>query len=157
MSRHLDFRSPMDRAMRGVVRDLLAQIQQIGEMPGDHRLIVAFDTQHPDVEMADHLSDRYPGEMTIILQNWFQNLDVSEDGFAVTLSFGNVPEPLYIPFDAVKTFADPSVEFGYHFNAVESDDEEVKLPGEAPMEEDAEDEPEARHDAEVVSLDKFRK
>ena len=154
MAHHIDYGSLMQRAMRGFIRDLLAQIQTTGEMPGDHRFIVTFDTLHPDVEMADHLSDRYPGEMTIILQHWFQNLDVSDDGFAVTLSFGNVPEPLYIPFEAIITFADPSVDFGLRLNPPEPDpgDED-----EAPMLEDAEDTPSERKDAEVVSLDKFRK
>ena len=155
MSQHIDYGSLMQGAMRGLIRDLMARIQSTGEMPGDHRFIITFDTQHPDVEMADHLSDRYPGEMTIILQHWFQNLDVHTDGFAVTLSFGNVPEPLYIPFEAITTFADPSVEFGLRLAPPEPQDD--PNPTEAPMAEDAEDEPEERRDAEVVSLDKFRK
>ncbi len=70
---------------------------------------------HPDVEIADWLSDRYPGEMTVVIQHWFDNLDVTDDGFSITLNFGDNPEPLYIPYDAIQTFVDPSVEFGLRF------------------------------------------
>ncbi|RYH03164.1 hypothetical protein EU805_05395 [Salipiger sp. IMCC34102] len=155
MAQHIDYGSLMHRAMRTLIREVLQGIQKTGEMPGEHRFIITFDTLHPDVEMADHLSDRYPGEMTIIMQHWFQNLDVGDEGFAVTLSFGNVPEPLYIPYDAITTFADPSVEFGLRFETQETDDEDEIA--DAPMAEDAEPEEAPRKDAEVVSLDKFRK
>lgn len=113
---------------------------------------------HPDVEIADWLSDRYPGEMTVVMQHWYDNLEVTDDGFSVTLNFGNAPEPLYIPYDSIKTFVDPSVEFGLRFETQDEedeDDEEENAP-EAPMIEGAEPE-EPRAAAEVVSLDKFRK
>ncbi|MBS1302853.1 ClpXP protease specificity-enhancing factor SspB [Loktanella sp. SALINAS62] len=156
MSQKIDYGNLMHRAMRTLIRDVLADVQKTGKLPGDHRFIITFDTLHPDVEMADHLSDRYPGDMTIIMQHWFENLDVGDEGFAVTLSFGNVPEPLYIPYDAITTFADPSVEFGLRFETQIPDDEDEA--DEAPMAELAETEDdEPRKDAEVVSLDKFRK
>ncbi|MCB5198026.1 hypothetical protein SAMN05428995_103291 [Loktanella sp. DSM 29012] len=159
MSQKIDYGNLMHRAMRTLIRDVLADVQKTGKLPGDHRFIITFDTLHPDVEMADHLSDRYPGDMTIIMQHWFDNLDVSEEGFAVTLSFGNVPEPLYIPYDAITTFADPSVEFGLRFETQASDIDHDDDDDEAPMDElvepDADDTP--RPAAEVVSLDKFRK
>ena len=88
-------------------------------LPGDHHFFITFDTGHPDVEIADWLSDRYPGEMTVVMQHWFDNLEVAEDGFAVTLNFGDAPERLYIPFDAILTFVDPSVEFGLRFEGTE--------------------------------------
>lgn len=154
MSRRIDYGNLMHRAMRSLIQNVLTDIQQNG-LPGEHHFFITFDTLHPDVELADWLSDRYPGEMTIVIQHWFDNLEVTDEGFSVTLNFGENPEPMYIPYDAIKTFVDPSVEFGLRFETQEEDEEdEVE---EAPMEEMAE-EPEAPPtEAEVVSLDQFRK
>ena len=94
--------------------------------------------------------------MTVVIQHWFANLDVTDEGFTITLNFGDNPETLYIPYDAIKTFVDPSVEFGLRF---ETQDEPTAIT-EAPMHEMAEPDdtkPAARKEAEVVSLDKFRK
>jgi uncharacterized protein len=76
------------------------------------------------VELADWLRERYPTEMTVVIQHWFENLTVNDDGFGVTLNFGNNPEPMIIPFDAMRTFVDPSVEFGLRFESQSSDDDE---------------------------------
>ncbi|WP_172294420.1 SspB family protein [Pseudoruegeria sp. HB172150] len=152
MSRTIDYGNLMHRAMRGLIRDVLLDVQARG-LPGQHHFFITFDTMHPDVEIADWLSDRYPDEMTIVMQHWYDNLEVTDDGFAVTLNFGDNPEPLYIPFDAIRTFVDPSVEFGLTFKSQE-DDDEVE---EAPMDEDVEPEDEKPHEADVVSLDSFRK
>ena len=154
MSRSIDYGNLMHEAMRGLIQQVLSDVARDG-LPGAHHFFITFDTMHPDVEIADWLSDRYPGEMTVVIQHWFDNLDVTDQGFAITLNFGNSPEPLYIPYDAIKTFVDPSVEFGLRFETQdESDTGEVIA--EAPMDEMVEpDEP--HKDAEVVSLDKFRK
>jgi hypothetical protein len=144
--------------MRSLIQNVLTDIQKAGKLPGAHHFFITFDTEHPDVEIADWLSDRYPGEMTIVIQHWFDNLEVTDEGFSITLNFGNAPEPLYIPYDAIKTFVDPSVEFGLRFETQpeDGDDDDDK---EAPMDEMVEpDEDTApRKDAEVVSLDQFRK
>ena len=164
MARRLDYATLMHRAMRGLIREALDEVAAHG-LPGAHHFFITFDTLHPDVEIADWLSDRYPEEMTIVMQNWFDNLEVSEEGFAVTLNFGDAPEPLYIPYDAIRTFVDPSVEFGLRFEASEEGGEDAQAtpappaaiaasePPAAPEEERAEE----RGEAEVVSLDKFRK
>ena len=154
MSRSIDYGNLMHEAMRGLIQQVLSDVAKDG-LPGAHHFFITFDTMHPDVEIADWLSDRYPGEMTVVIQHWFDNLDVTDQGFAITLNFGNSPEPLYIPYDAIKTFVDPSVEFGLRFETQdESDTGEVIA--EAPMDEMVEpDEP--HKDAEVGSLDKFRK
>src|SRR5690606_34595773 len=104
-----------------------------------------------DVAIADWLRERYPDEMTVVIQHWFENLEVTADGFSVTLNFGNQPEPLVIPFDAVRTFVDPSVEFGLRFETREEDEEE-----DDEEEDDGDDDP-PPHDAEIVRLDRFRK
>jgi uncharacterized protein len=100
--------------------------------------------------------------MTIVIQHWFDNLEVTDEGFAITLNFGNKPEPMYIPYDAIKTFVDPSVEFGLRFETQdeageEDEDAEAETVEEAPMQEMAEDEAEKPREAEVVRLDSFRK
>ena len=154
MSRTIDYGNLMHRAMRSLIQNVLADIQKTGKLPGAHHFFITFDTQHPDVEIADWLSDRYPGEMTIVIQHWFDNLDVTDEGFSVTLNFGNAPEPLYIPYDSIKTFVDPSVEFGLRFESQDDDDDEDD---EAPMADIDEDEDETPKDAEIVSLDSFRK
>lgn len=154
MTRTIDYGNLMHRAMRGLIQEVLQDVSKTG-LPGKHHFFITFDTMHPDVEIADWLSDRYPGEMTIVLQHWFDKLEVTDEGFAVTLNFGDNPEPLYIPYDAIKTFVDPSVEFGLRFET--QDEAEDDDAAEAPMDEMAEPAPAAKPAAQVVSLDSFRK
>jgi hypothetical protein len=145
----------MHRAMRGLIQEVLVDVAEQG-LPGEHHFFITFDTGHPDVEIADWLSDRYPEEMTVVMQHWFDALDVGDEGFAVTLNFGDAPERLYIPYDAIRTFVDPSVEFGLRFESQDDDEDEDGFDDDAA---EGEDDGEAtRHqDAEIVSLDKFRK
>lgn len=167
MTRTIDYGNLMHRAMRSLIQNVLTDIAANG-LPGDHHFFITFDTMHPDVEIADWLSDRYPNEMTVVIQHWFDNLDVTDEGFSITLNFGENPEPLYIPYDAIQTFVDPSVEFGLRFetqNDASDDETEATIAEisdiEAPMDEMVEAAPEAvektRKEAEVVSLDQFRK
>ncbi|WIV51969.1 ClpXP protease specificity-enhancing factor SspB [Marivivens sp. LCG002] len=157
MSRSIDYGNLMHAAMRGLIQKVLTEVSKNG-LPGNHHFFITFDTMHPDVELADWLSDRYPGDMTIVLEHWFENLEVTDEGFSVTLNFGDSPEPLYIPYDAIRTFVDPSVEFGLRFETQEDQDDEDEDDEEAPMDVDVEEEKADKpHKAEVVSLDKFRK
>ncbi len=164
MSRTIDYGNLMHEAMRGLIRKVLIDVCENG-LPGEHHFFITFDTSHPDAELADWLFDRYPGEMTVVMQHWYDNLDVTDEGFSVTLNFGDAPEPLYIPYDAIKTFVDPSVEFGLRFETQSDEDDEGVEPTQslpvtkaapAPVQEadTAEDSPK---DAEIVSLDSFRK
>ena len=156
MSGGLDYGNLMHRAMRGLIREVMDQIAAEG-LPGSHHFFITLNTRHPDVAMADWLRARYPDEITIVIQHWYDHLEVDADGFAITLNFGNQPEPLYIPFDAITTFVDPSVEFGLKFEThpdADDDDDEGDDAPEAPM---AEADSAAPRTGEVVSLDKFRK
>ncbi|MDM7931914.1 ClpXP protease specificity-enhancing factor SspB [Tabrizicola sp.] len=152
MARSIDYGTLMHRAMRGLIQSVLADVARDG-LPGTHHFFITFDTTYPGVELADWLRERYPTEMTVVIQHWFENLTVTDDHFTVTLNFGNNPEPMLIPFDAVRTFVDPSVEFGLRFETQsgEDDDDEEEVDIEV-----AEEEP-VRQDAQVVSLDQFRK
>jgi hypothetical protein len=162
LNRSIDYGNLMHKAMRGLIQEVLTGVAKTG-LPRKHHFFITFDTLHPDVELADWLADRYPTEMTIVIQHWFDNLEVTDEGFAITLNFGNNPEPMYIPYDAIKTFVDPSVEFGLRFETQdeasdeEEDEDEAAEVDEAPMEEMAEDEAEKPREAEVVRLDSFRK
>ena len=150
----IDYGSMMHDAMRGLIKRLLQDIADTGELPEDHHFFITFSTMYPGVLIPDWLLERYPDEMTIVVQHWFDNLNVTDEGFSITLNFGDSPEPLYIPFLALRTFVDPSVEFGLRFEQIEEDAPEV---AEAPMHENAEADDEIREEAQVVSLDSFRK
>lgn len=159
MTRSIDYGTLMHRAMRGLIQEVLSDVAANG-LPGAHHFFITFDTTHPDALLADWLRERYPAEMTVVMQHWFDNLDVGEEGFAVTLNFGDAPEPLYIPYDAIKTFVDPSVEFGLRFESAGEDDDEdlppLEVASDLPDDEE-EDVSDTKKDADVVSLDSFRK
>ena len=151
MAKSIDYGNLMHRAMRGLIQTVLKDVSANG-LPGAHHFFITFDTTIEGVEMADWLRSRYPGEMTIVVQHWFEDLIVSDEGFEITLNFGNQPEHLVIPFDSVRTFVDPSVEFGLRFETHEDDDEDEE------DEDDPEDDPTPpQGDAQILRLDKFRK
>ena len=157
----IDYGNMMHDAMRGLIKRLLQNIASAGKLPGDHHFFITFDTMHPEVEIANWLVDRYPDEMTIVVQHWFDNLEITDDGFSITLNFGDNPEPLYIPFMALRTFVDPSVEFGLRFEQPEEETNDANdtalSVAEAPMHENAEPSDKPKTDGQVVSLDSFRK
>ncbi len=167
MTREIDYGNLMHAAMRSLIKNVLQDVADNG-LPGNHHFFITFDTNHPDAQLADWLGDRYPGEMTIVVQHWFDNLVIDDDGFTITLNFGDNPEPLYVPFDAIATFVDPSVEFGLRFESAELDEDEEDSAIVTELEDiasreisakpvDAADSDGEHKDAEVVSLDSFRK
>lgn len=112
----IDYESLAQDAMRGVVRAVLARTAKSG-LPGDHHFYISFDTQAPGVGLSKRLRDKYPEEMTIVLQHRFWDLTVTEDRFEVKLTFDGIPERLVVPFAALKIFFDPSVRYGLQFEA----------------------------------------
>ncbi|MCE8417587.1 ClpXP protease specificity-enhancing factor SspB [Rhodovulum sulfidophilum] len=157
MSDRIEYGNLMHAAMRSLIRTVLSDVAADG-LPGEHHFFITFDTTHPEAQLADWLRQRYPSEMTVVLQHWYDHLSVGDDGFSVTLNFGESPEPLFIPFDAIRTFVDPSVEFGLRFETQDSDEDEDEedeasdLPETEPHDKDT-----GNGDAQIVSLDKFRK
>ena len=162
----LNYGRYMEQAMRGVMAEVLGHVASNG-LPGAHYFYITFEPDHTGVDMADWLRERYPDEMMIVLQEWFEDLAVMGDRFRVTLNFSNQPETLVIPFEAVKTFIDPSAKFGLKFDDHESDEmvldlegiEDGETPDDEPPEGPADgpggDKPRASGD--VVNLDRFRK
>ena len=104
-------------ALRAVVGRVLGEVEQTGGLPGDHHFYITFRTRAPGVSIPKHLLERFPDEMTIVIQHRFWDLKVEEDDFTVGLSFGGVPATIHVPFAAVTQFHDPAVEFALTFHA----------------------------------------
>ncbi|HRJ61106.1 MAG TPA: ClpXP protease specificity-enhancing factor SspB [Azospirillaceae bacterium] len=128
MAHELRYDRMVESALRGVVRAALTEAAEHG-LPGNHHFYVTFRTSHPGVQLADHLRARYAGEMTIVLQYQYFGLEVEEDLFCVTLSFSGQHERLVIPYAAITTFADPSVNFALQFQPLaQAEDQPEQAP-----------------------------
>ncbi len=178
----LDFDAMMEVALRSVVRQALSAVVENG-LPGAHHFYITFQTTADGVDVPDFLREQFPEEMTIILQHQYWNLEVEETAFSVMLSFNNTPTELYIPYDALTGFVDPSVKFGLQFGrsapnlsiaGAEPDGSESIDAGSEPVEDgetdiaqlaqktegeqDGQADPQSpSQSAEVVTLDQFRK
>jgi hypothetical protein len=152
-----DYGWMVENALRGVVREALVRAARDG-LPGSHHFYVSFRTDDPGVAVPEHLAKEYAGEMTIVLQHQFWDLEVEEQHFSVLLSFHNKPERLTIPFAAITAFADPSVKFGLQFQTPEAAAPAAAgLPVAVAAAGEPEPKLEKRPAAEIVTLDKFRK
>jgi uncharacterized protein len=110
----IDYDGLQQEALRGLVRTVLVQVAKSG-LPGDHHLYISFDVRAPGVVLSKRLREKYPHEMTIVLQHRFWDLAVSDERFEVKLTFDGIPERLVVPFAAIKVFLDPSVRYVLHF------------------------------------------
>ena len=117
--RDIDYEGLVQDAMRGVVRAVLTRVAKSG-LPGEHHFYIAFKTDAPGVNLSDRLRQKYPEEMTVVLQHRFWELVVRDTFFEVKLTFDGVPERLVVPFDAIKVFFDPSVPYGLQFDDLDA-------------------------------------
>jgi len=165
----IDYGKLVDEAMHIIVCKVLKIVEKRG-LPGDHHFFISFITKHPGVKISKVLTDKYPKEMTIVIQYQYQDLKVDNNGFGITLSFSGHRENIYIPYSAITTFADPSVQFGLQFREVEYDYDELDIEfGDQDEADGMNDDPppsgggnggsskSKKKDDNVVSLDKFRK
>ncbi|MGM4906989.1 SspB family protein [Tardiphaga sp. 866_E4_N2_1] len=156
-------------ALRGVLRRVLIDAAEHG-LPGEHHFFITFVSTADGVKLSPRLLAQYPEEMTVILQHQFWDLVVTEDRFEVGLSFNGIPERLVVPFNAIKSFYDPSVQFGLQFEtetAVETPAagatsaataaSALAAPPAPPVPASEEEPPKSGEGAEVVRLDRFRK
>jgi hypothetical protein len=154
-------------ALRGVLRRVLADAAEHG-LPGEHHFFITFLSRADGVKLSSRLLAQYPEEMTVILQHQFWDLVVTEDRFEVGLSFGGIPERVVVPFSAIKSFFDPSVQFGLQFEPQDAAGDALAepptaaspVPPASPPAVPAESSPDpskAGEGAEVVRLDRFRK
>ncbi|WP_337266957.1 SspB family protein [Oryzifoliimicrobium ureilyticus] len=153
-------------ALRGVIRKVLSEVATTGRLPGDHHFFITFLTGAPGVRISQALKSKYPEQMTIVIQHQFWDMKVTEGGFEIGLSFSDVPEKLVIPFNAIRGFYDPSVNFELEFDmpaaqAEGQTDAEITA---YPLQEDEPSEKapnptegEEKKEGSVVSLDAFRK
>lgn len=169
----LDYDFLTQQALRRVIFDCLSVTAELGTAPGEHHFYIEFLTGAPGVIIPDHLKADYPERMTIVLQHQFHNLVVKNDEFSVSLSFKGKPSDLTIPYEAIASFFDPSVEFGLRFETVENDKapkadtkaptkDEIEPPtkletGDKEESKDKDDQETNKESADVVSLDSFRK
>ena len=158
-------------ALRGVLRRVLTDAAEHG-LPGDHHFFITFISTADGVKLSPRLLAQYPEEMTVILQHQFWDLVVTEDRFEVGLSFGGIPERLVVPFAAIKSFLDPSVQFGLQFEPTDADTaaetstaklptvaapSALPVPTSSPAAESKDEPAKPSEGAEVVRLDRFRK
>lgn len=155
---HMRYDILAQEALRGVVRKVLAEVARTG-LPGEHHFFISFVTRAPGVRLSEKLLAQYDKEMTIVIQNQYWDLKVTETGFEVGLSFDGQPETLVVPFSAVKGFFDPSVQFGLQFDPVTAPSSTVTEAQADAAVETAESvsSDEEKSGEKVVSLDAFRK
>ncbi|HMI11313.1 MAG TPA: ClpXP protease specificity-enhancing factor SspB [Bradyrhizobium sp.] len=150
-------------ALRGVLRRVLTDAAEHG-LPGDHHFFITFLSTAEGVKLSPRLLAQYPEEMTVILQHQFWDLTVTEDRFEVGLSFGGIAERLVVPFNSIKSFFDPSVQFGLQFEPADAPAASLPaVPAPAaptvptPAVENKDEPAKPSEGAEVVRLDRFRK
>jgi hypothetical protein len=144
----------VQEALRAVVGRVLGEVEATGHLPGEHHFYITFKTAAAGVDIPKHLSDRFPDEMTIVIQNRFWDLKVRPEGFEVGLSFNQTPSKLSIPFAAITGFVDPAVNFALQFQAQGEEsglDDHERAENDQPLAEPIED------GSNVVSVDFSRK
>ena len=148
----LDYQALIREALRGVVQDAMLQVAEDG-FPGEHHFYLGFRTDDPDVQIPGYLRERYPEEITVVLQRQYWDLEVDDDGFSVTLAFDARHERIAVPWSALTSFVDPVAEFALRFPA------EGEEGGEAGAEDEADEDAEGSADAtaDVVNISRFKK
>lgn len=137
----------VQESLRGVVKKVLGDIDANGGLPGAHHFYIAFRTKFPGVEIPKHLAERYPDEMTVVIQHRYWDLSVDDDSFTIGLSFNQVPAKLIIPYKAISGFVDPSVNFALQFAVAMPEAPPAPAPPPEPV----------LDGSNVVTLDRFRK
>lgn len=149
---HIGYQALTQAALKGAVRAALEKASKLDKLPGEHHFYITFRTRTPGVQIADYLKDRFPEDMTIVIQHQYWDFEVHEDRFEIILKFSGVPQHLRVPFAAVTRFFDPSVNFGLQFDT--DDNGIMNLP---PVSNTTAATETPSGDATVVSLDAFRR
>lgn len=156
MTDYIGYDGLTQAAMRGVVREALKVTKANGASLGDHHFYITFRTKSPGVKMAEYLVERFPEDMTIVVQHQYWDLEVDDEHFEIVLKFSGVPQHLYVPFTAVSRFVDPSVNFMLTFESGESSIIAPTKTSEA-KEIETHETDDASSEGTVVNLDAFRR
>ena len=160
MTDQIGYEALTQAAMRGIVRDVLKTTQENGAPAGDHHFYITFLTKAPGVKIADHLVERFPNDMTIVVQHQYWDLEIHDAYFEIILKFSGVPQHLHIPFAALTRFVDPSVNFALTLEPVSDQGKTIVAPAkeEAPATGQIENKP-SQDEAKgtVVNIDAFRR
>ena len=145
-------------SLKNAIKKVLLDVSLKG-LPGDHHFYISFITNFPGVKIAEWMMNDYPNEMTIVIQNWFENLHVDDKGFSIVLNFKNKPEKLTIPFESVLSFSDPSVSFSLQFEGSVSQNLETIMDTKEndPQPQLDKDESESEKDSNIIQFEKYKK
>ncbi len=114
MTLNINYERLIKDSLKIAIKELLKSVSKKG-LPGKHHFFISFITKFPGVEIAEWMIKEYPKDMTIVIQNWFEDLQVDDQYFSIVLNFKNKPEKMKIPFDSIISFSDPSVNFSLQF------------------------------------------
>ena len=145
-------------SLKNAIKKLLLDVSLKG-LPGDHHFYISFITNFPGVKIAEWMMKDYPNEMTIVIQNWFENLHVDDKSFSIVLNFKNKPEKLNIPFESIISFSDPSVNFSLQFEGSLSQNLETIMDTKEndPQPQLDKDESESEQDSNIIQFEKYKK
>lgn len=146
----------IESSMRNIVYEVLKKVEKDG-LKGAHHFIITFATGAAGVNIPESLKEKFPHEMTIVIQHQFNSLSVKEDLFNISLSFSGKQENLTIPYNAISSFADPSVNFGLKFNAIDVEEADLEELEEFFNEESNDDSATIDTSSKIISLEEFRK
>ena len=145
-------------SLKNAIKKLLLNVSLKG-LPGDHHFYISFITNFPGVKIAEWMMKDYPNEMTIVIQNWFENLHVDDKGFSIVLNFKNKPEKLTIPFESIISFSDPSVNFSLQFDSSVSQNLETIMDTKEndPQPQSENDDLESEQKNNIIQFEKYKK
>ena len=149
------YESRVQEALRRVVRDILEEVARTG-LPDPHHFYISLRTNYPGVQFPEAVKKANPKEITVVLQHQFWDLKVNEDGFSVVLTFQDIPQTVYVPFNALLSFMDPGVRFGLHFTPPPASEIKPKAEPAKPLESSGAKKP-TLPQGNVISLDQFRR
>ena len=145
-------------SLKNAIKKLLLNVSLKG-LPGDHHFYISFITNFPGVKIAEWMMKDYPNDMTVVIQNWFENLHVDDKGFSIVLNFRNKPEKLTIPFESIISFSDPSVNFSLQFDSSVTQNLEtiMDIKEKDPQNQSENDDLESEQKNNIIQFEKYKK
>ena len=158
MTLTINYEEIIKNSLKEAIKKLLQSVSSKG-LPGDHHFYISFITNFPGVKISEWMMKDYPNEMTIVIQNWFENLHIDDKGFSIVLNFKNKPEKLTIPFQSIISFSDPSVNFSLQFeNSVSQNLETIMdIKEKDPQNQSENDDLQSEQNNNIIQFEKYKK